>query len=170
MICFIRQSPQCRWVLYVLHAVEHYCTPTAVGPTVLPSIKGFLTVVAAGRPPLLLLCGVVLCVERWKRALSLLQINIKLIISMKSLVRTYSTRRTALGQLPSVFEFVKSALTVPLGLAVISYTYRDILNPGCRQCEERKGSGVLLGLPLRSRSLCRQGSNTISPVGRRKSR
>jgi len=60
----------------VLHAVERYCTPTAVRPTVLPLIEGFLTVVAAGGPPLLLLCGVVLCVVRWRRALSLPQISI----------------------------------------------------------------------------------------------
>ena len=60
----------------MLYAVERYCTPTAVGPTVLPSIEGFLTVVAAGGPPLLLLCGVVLCVVRWRRALSLPQITI----------------------------------------------------------------------------------------------
>jgi len=41
-----------------------------------PSIEGFVTVVAAGGPPLLLLCGVVLCVVRWRRASSLPQISI----------------------------------------------------------------------------------------------
>jgi len=59
----------------VIHAIKRYYTPTAVRPTVLPSIKGFLTIVAAGRPPLLLLCGVILCIVRWRRALSLPQIN-----------------------------------------------------------------------------------------------
>jgi len=59
----------------VLHAVKRYCIPIAVGPTILPSIEGFLTVIAAGGPPLLLLCGIVLYVVRWRRALSLPQIN-----------------------------------------------------------------------------------------------
>ena len=62
--------------VYILHAVERYCTTTAVGLIVPPSIEGFITVVAAGGPPLLLLCGVVLCVVRCRRALSLPQITI----------------------------------------------------------------------------------------------
>jgi len=49
----------------------------------LPPIEGFLTVAAAGGPPLLLLC-VVLCVVRWRRALSLPQISTSAVVLRKS--------------------------------------------------------------------------------------
>ena len=45
---------QCRWVLYVFGAVEHYHFVTAVGLFSLPSIEGILILLAAGGPPLLL--------------------------------------------------------------------------------------------------------------------
>jgi len=62
--------------VYIYHAVERYCTTTAVGLIVPPSIEGFVAVVAAGGPPLLLLCGVVLCVVRWRRVSNVPQITI----------------------------------------------------------------------------------------------
>jgi len=50
-------------VLFVLRAVEHYCTIVDVGLFVLPLIEGSLIVVVAGEPPLLLCvwCCVVSC-------------------------------------------------------------------------------------------------------------
>ena len=45
---------QCRWVLYVSSAVEHYHLVTAVGLFSLPSIEGISILLAAGGLPLLL--------------------------------------------------------------------------------------------------------------------
>ena len=91
----------------MLHAVKRYCIPTAVGPTVLPSIEGFLTVVAAGGPPLLLLCGVVLCVVRWRRALSLPQIISELAIIL--LYRVYNIILVGYIALPSFNKVYSSS-------------------------------------------------------------
>ena len=59
MIYSLCQTPQCRWVLYVSSAIEHYYFIITIGLFVLPSIEGILTIVAAGGP-LLLLTGLLL--------------------------------------------------------------------------------------------------------------
>ena len=61
-VCF-----QCRWVLYVSGAVEHYHFVTAVGFFSLPSIEGILILLAASGPPLPLTTVLLLLLLCWLR-------------------------------------------------------------------------------------------------------
>ena len=63
---FFMLNPQCRWVLYVSSAVEHYRFITAVGLFSLPLIEGIIVLLAAGGPPLLLTGVLLLLLLLWR--------------------------------------------------------------------------------------------------------